>query len=225
MTRCQSEMNFPSPGLGWTAPVPVRCQIETPRMVIRPYRLNEAHQINSIINANRDTLLPWMPWARSQHAEVAGTAKYIAEQILAQSAGHAFASIGVGIFERENGEFLGGTGVHDVRTDTASCETGYWIRGDRCGQGLATEACRHLISWALTDQSAGGLGLRRVRIFCSAANAASRRIPEKLGLRQEVHQRDDYYIEGLGPTDRLGWGVMADEWDTARHALLSPAGG
>ena len=225
MTRSQSEINFPAHGLGWTAPVPVRCQIETPRLVIRPYRLDEARRVNSIINATRDTLLPWMPWARSQHAEVAGTAKYIAEHLLAQNAGPTFASIGVGIFERGSGEFLGGTGVHDVRTDTASCETGYWIRGDWCGQGYATEACRHVISWAFLDQSAGGLGLRRVRIYCSAANAASRRIPEKLGLRQEVCQREDYYVESVGLTDRLGWGVMAHEWDTARHAMISHGAG
>jgi RimJ/RimL family protein N-acetyltransferase len=223
MTRCQSETNFPAFGLGWSAPQPVRCRLETPRLTVRAYRLDDAETVFRTVNDHRDHLLPWMPWARG-HRQTADTVKYIAEQIIATTAGPLFSNIGVGIFERATGDFLGGTGVHDVRPDTASCETGYWIRADRCGEGFAAEACRHILSWAVSDQSAGGLGLRRVRIYCSSANAASRRIPEKLGLRQEVHQREDYYVESLGPTDRLGWGVMAHEWDTARHTVLTAGG-
>lgn len=207
-------------GLGWTAPDLVRCHLETPRLLVRAYRLEDAEAVFAAVNASREHLLPWMPWSRG-HRQLADTVKYIAEQIIAQSAGPGFTNIGVGVFDRTSGEFLGGTGVHDVRPETASCETGYWMRADRCGQGFATEACARVISWAMQDQSAGGLGLRRVRLFCSSANAASRRVPEKLGLRQEVCQREEYYAEGLGPTDRLGWGVMAGEWDSAEHRSIT----
>jgi RimJ/RimL family protein N-acetyltransferase len=224
MTRCQSEANFPAFGLGWSAPDLVRCHLETPRLTVRAYQLEDAGAVFRVVNDHREHLLPWMPWARG-HRQIADTVKYIAEQIIATTAGPLFTGIGVGIFERASGEFLGGTGVHDVRPDTASCETGYWIRGDRCGQGFAAEACRHVVSWALSDPSAGGLGLRRVRIYCSSANAASRRIPEKLGLRQEVCQREDYYVEGLGPTDRMGWGVMGREWDCQHHRLCASGHG
>ncbi len=206
-------------GLGWTASVPIPCELRSARLTVRLCRLDEAEMCWTVLNASRDHLLPWMPWARTEHREVAGTARYLAEQILARTSGTGFNKIGLGIFESDTGEFVGGTGVHDVRSDTASCETGYWIRHDRIGRGYATEACARVLSWALSDQAAGGLGLRRVRIFCSSANAASRRIPEKLGLRQEVCQREDYYVEGLGPTDRLGWGVMAREWDCQHHRL------
>ena len=61
------------------------------------------------------------------------------------------------------------------------------------------------------------MGLRHVRIYCSAANAPSRRVIEKLGVRQEVHQREDFFVPGVGVTDRLGWGVMTEEWDCRRH--------
>lgn len=221
MTRCASELNFPAVGLGWSAPEPVRCALETERLLIRSYRLEDAEPVFRVINDSRDHLLPWMPWARG-HQQIADTVKYIAEQIISLTAGPRFTNIGVGIFEKSTGDFLGGTGVHDVRTDTASCETGYWLRADRCGSGYATEACARIISWAFAGQHTGGLGLRRMRIYCSGANAASARVPVKLGLRQEVHQREDYYLETLGPTDRLGWGVMASEWDHARHRALNP---
>lgn len=219
MTHCASENAFPAPGLNWTPPDPIPCELTTDRLTIRPARLDEAETLNHIIRAARDHLLPWMPWARSQHDQVAGTAKYIAEQQLALKAGTAFSALGLSVFETDSGELVGGTGIHDVRRDTASCETGYWIRPDRHARGYATEACARVLSWALGDLKHGGLGLRRVRIYCSGANAASQRVPVKLGLHKEVHQRDDYYLEGLGPTDRLGWGVMAREWDCARHRL------
>jgi RimJ/RimL family protein N-acetyltransferase len=220
MTRCQSNLNFPASGLAWTAPNPLRCELATARVVVRPYRLDDAEAVFRVINDSREHLLPWMPWARG-HRQPAETAKYVAEQIIALTAGPAFNAIGLGVFDKATGDFLGGTGVHDVRPDTASCETGYWVRPDRCGRGLATEACALAISWALTDQSLGGLGLRRVRVYCSSANLPSRRIPEKLGLTAEVHQREDYYVEGLGPTDRLGWGVMTREWDTRAHRAIA----
>ncbi len=132
-----------------------------------------------------------------------------------------FKEVGTAIFDKKTNRFLGGSGIHDVRSDTASCETGYWIRKDATGQGYATEACARTISWALTPQSAGGLGLHRVRIYCSDANAPSIKTVEKLNITKEVHQRKDYCIDTLGPTDRLGWGVMADEWDCENHRALS----
>lgn len=222
MADRRNEPDFSLHGIGWTTPSPtppIQCHLETPRLLVRSYRLDDAAAVFDAINASRDHLRPWMPWANA-HRQEADTVKYIAEQVIAMSAGPLFTGVGVGIFDRFTGEFLGGTGVHDVRAETASCETGYWIRADRCGLGYATEACRHILSWVFTDQCAGGLGLRRVRIFCSSANTASRRIPEKLGLHQEVHQREDIHVEYLGPTDRLGWGVMAREWDTRTHRVI-----
>jgi RimJ/RimL family protein N-acetyltransferase len=211
-------------GLGWTAPDPVECRLETERLLIRAYVLEDAPAVYEAVRASMDHLLPWMAWAPG-HTSLAFTARYVADQVLAQRAGPRFESIGVGIFERDTGAFVGGTGVHDVRADTASCETGYWLRHDRVGRGYATEACGRVISWALADRASGGLGLRRVRVFCSAANVASSRIPERLGLTPEVRQRDEVYVPGIGPTDRLGWGVLAGEWDTERHVAVRPAGG
>ncbi len=219
MTRCASELAFPSRGLAWRAPDPISVALETERLTIRSYRLEDAPEVFRVIADSREHLLPWMPWA-SGHTSVEFTSKYLAEQMLARGSGPAFTGIGIGIFEKDGGAFVGGTGVHDARADTASCETGYWIRHDRVGRGYATEACGRVLSWALGDQDAGGLGLRRVRVYCSSGNLASARVPEKLGLTPEVRQRDDYYIEGIGPTDRLGWGVMANEWDTTRHSII-----
>lgn len=223
MTRCRSENLFPADGLGWTAPDPLLCHLESERLIIRGYQLSDAQAVFDAINDSRDGhLLPWMPWCKVNHHTIESTTKYICEQMLATGNPSTFNNVGTGIFCKESGRFLGGSGIHDVRKDTASCETGYWIRRDAIGNGYALEACARTISWALDTQSNDGLGLQRVRLYCSASNVHSNRLIEKLGITAEVRQRNDYFIETIGTTDRLGWGVLADEWDCQKHCAINP---
>ena len=223
MNQTAMGMNKPEAGLGWTPPEPIVCRLETPRLLIRSYTLGDAPALFGVVRDSLGHLLPWMTWAPG-HTSLEFTTRYVTEQILAAADPDTFDNVGVGIFEKETGELVGGIGVHDVRRRTASCETGYWLRHDRVGRGYATEACARVLSWALSDQAAGGLGLRRVRIFCSAANIASGRIPERLGLTLESRQREEVYVEGFGLTDRLGWGVMNWEWDCVGHRRASSRG-
>ncbi len=229
MTRCASENLFPADGLGWTPPEPLECHLESDRLIVRAYQLSDTQQVFNAINESREGhLLPWMPWCKDNHRTLESTTKYICEQVLALANPATFNNVGTAIFCKDTGRFLGGSGIHDVRRDTASCETGYWIRKSAIGHGYAREACARTISWALAPKANNGLGLQRVRIYCSAQNEPSKRLIKQLKIRQEVHQRNDYYIESLGVTDRLGWGVMADEWDCETHCSLtdsSPASG
>ena len=218
MTHCHSETDT---GLGesWKAPRPVSVNIQTPRLTLRPFELAEAQALFDAISADRSTLAPWVPWAARDHHALHQTVLYIAKQLEALRDPDSAKGLGLGVFDRVTGELLGGHGFHDVRSDTASCEVGYWMRSTRRGQGITTEATAHLLSWLFTRQARGGMGLKRVRIYCSAENAASSKVPTKLGLVEEVRQRRDYFVEGFGPTDRLGWGVLADEWDCDAHTM------
>ncbi len=223
MTHCNSENLFPVEGLGWTAPDPLICNLESERLIIRSYQLGDAQEVFDAINDSRDWhLLPWMPWCKDNHRTLESTTKYICEQNLAMANRATFNNVGTGIFCKDTGRFLGGSGVHDIRKDTASCETGYWIRRDAIGNGYAREACARTLSWALASHAKGGLGLQRVRIYCSGNNVHSCKLVEQLGITAEVRQRNDYYIETIGATDRLGWGVMANEWECEKHCAVNP---
>lgn len=216
MARCDSENKYPKEGLGWRPPDLTQIRFETDRLVIRAYELSDVPEVHAAVKACRDRLHPWMAWAKHDHRDEVETTQYIVKQIMNARKPETWDNVGLGIFLKEGGAFIGATGVHDVRRDTASCETGYWIHVDHQGQGYATEACRACISWALTPQTVGGLGLRRVRIFCSKENAASVRVIEKLGVRKELEMPEDYWVEGIGLTTRMGWGVLASEWDDSR---------
>ena len=219
MTRCFREPEAPGEGHAWKEPDPLDLCVETPRLLIRPYELDDAPGLFDAVNAGRDALLPWLPWARTEHREMASTLNFISGQVLRLRKPLPPEGVALGVFDKASGELLGGSGFHDLRRDTASVEIGYWVRADRHNQGVCTEATAHWISRLLSPQGSGGLGLKRIRVYCSAENKASARVPEKLGLRAEVMQRADYYVPHHGVTDRLGWGVLADEWDCAYHRM------
>jgi RimJ/RimL family protein N-acetyltransferase len=83
------------------------------------------------------------------------------------------------------GELLGGCGLHR-RIAPDGLELGYWARGDRTGQGVATDAARALVQAAFSVD-----GITHVEIHHDAANAASRRIPEKVGFTCIGERPDD----------------------------------
>jgi RimJ/RimL family protein N-acetyltransferase len=204
-------------GLDWAAPDPLEIRVPTPRLLIRAYELDDAPMLYETVKACRADLLPWMAWARATHRELAETTQWVSTQVLSQHEPASIRQLAVGIFEQQTGMLIGGTGFHEARRETASCETGYWVHPGHRGQGYCTEAMKHMLSFLLRDQQRGGMGFHRVRIFCSSETAASQRIPTKLGLQQEVHQRGEEFVAGLGVSDRLGWGVLAGEWDDVNH--------
>jgi len=224
MTRCASEELYPAEGLAWSAPDPVPVPIETPRLVLRPYDPADAEALHRVVDGCRGSLLPWLPWAKEDHRDPDRSLQFIMNNRIHLRDPATLGHVVLGVFDRASGELLGGHGVHDIRRDTASCETGYWLAPHARGKGLITEATAHVLSWCLRPRAERGLGLERVRIYCSSANAASSRVPERLGLTPEVRQRQDYYVQGVGLTDRLGWGVLADEWDGAAHAMRAQTG-
>ncbi|MCA9302612.1 MAG: GNAT family N-acetyltransferase [Phycisphaerales bacterium] len=225
MTRCNHENTSPATGIGWTPPEKLTCHLETPRLIVRAYTIDDAQSVFEAVNDSRDEhLLPWMShWAETGHRTIEFSTKYVCDQALALQNPASFNNVGTGIFEKSTGRFVGGSGVHDIRRDTASCETGYWIRRDAIGHGYALEACAHTITWALQTQDRGGLGLNRVRIYCAGDNIHSANLIAKLGITPEVMQRADYFIPTIGLTDRLGWGVLASEWDCDHHRPFIPA--
>ncbi|MEU2199933.1 GNAT family protein [Isoptericola sp. NPDC019482] len=84
---------------------------------------------------------------------------------------------------------------------------GYLVDPAYAGRGIATALAGALLDVAFTD-----LGLHRVTAGCFAANDASWRVMEKLGMRREQHGVRDSWHDELGWVDGYTYGVLADEW-------------
>ena len=78
-------------------------------------------------------------------------------------------------------------------------------------RGYATEAVAELLRICFDD-----LGLRRVSADCFAANTASTRLMERVGLRREIHSVRDALHHSGEWMDGLGYALLAEEWRAGR---------
>jgi RimJ/RimL family protein N-acetyltransferase len=90
-------------------------------------------------------------------------------------------------------------------------ELGWCLSPEHVGHGYATEAVAEIIRISFEE-----LGLHRVTANCFAANEASWRLMERLGMRREQHTvRESLHRSGVWH-DGFGYALLAEEWaDTA----------
>lgn len=86
-------------------------------------------------------------------------------------------------------------------------ELGWVLHPDHAGHGYATEAVRELIRLCFED-----LGLRRVTANCFAANDASWRLMERVGMRRELYTVGESLHRSGEWLDGMGYALLADEW-------------
>jgi RimJ/RimL family protein N-acetyltransferase len=91
-------------------------------------------------------------------------------------------------------------------------ELGWSLRPEESGKGYATEAVEAALRVCFDE-----LGLRRVTASCFAANTASYRLMERVGMRREGHTVKDVLHPSGQWMDGYGYALLADEW-RRRHA-------
>ena len=87
-------------------------------------------------------------------------------------------------------------------------EIGYIFNPDFHGLGYATEAAGVLLQLGF-----GGAGLHRIYARCSAANAPSWKVMERLGMRREAHFREHLLVKGTWD-EELYYALLEREWRT-----------
>jgi RimJ/RimL family protein N-acetyltransferase len=90
-------------------------------------------------------------------------------------------------------------------------EIGWCVDPAYAGQGYATEGAADLLRMCFD-----GLELRRVTAGAFAANTASIRVMEKIGMTIEGRGRQDSLHRELGWVDGISAAVLADDWRAAQ---------
>ena len=85
-------------------------------------------------------------------------------------------------------------------------EIGYIFHPAHHGQGYATEVGRKLLELGFS-----GAGLHRIYARCAAANTASWRVMERLGMRREAHFREHIFLKGTWDEEFV-YAMLEDEW-------------
>jgi RimJ/RimL family protein N-acetyltransferase len=178
-------------------------RIETPRLVIRCWRPEDAALLGAAIEASLEHLRPWMPWARDEPRGLTAQTALLRRFRREFDEGKDFV---YGILDPGETEVLGGTGLHP-RVGKDALEIGYWIRVGHTNRGLATEAAA-----ALTRVAFEVSGTRRVEIHCDPANAPSAAVAAKLGFTHAATRQEGGGSAGEGPRDVMIWLLSAEDY-------------
>jgi ribosomal-protein-serine acetyltransferase len=160
--------------------IPLFDELRGERVIVRPYREEDAMAMQQAIEESREHLRPWMPFAdQSLDESRAWINSSRARWILRQS-------MNCGIFEASTSRFLGGIGLLVHSWEIPSFEIGYWLRKSVEGQGYMSEAVR-----LLTDFALDSLKAKRVEIQCDERNTHSANVARRLGYIQEGRLRNE----------------------------------
>lgn len=189
-------------------PMPIR----TPRLMIRNVLPGDGAAMHEIKVESFDELSKWMEWTKLGVGTVDDAEKVIRENhakyILREDMMMAAFTY--------DGRLIAMCGLHRFDWEFRSFEIGYYVRSSDHNKGYATELAN-----ALTRFAFGALEARRVIICAATANAASRRVIEKLGFELESLVKADallpdgtvtghanyvrYDTNGL-PNENVTWG-------------------
>ena len=161
--------------------VPLFEELRGERVVIRPYRHEDAEALREAVVESRDHLRPWMPWADT-HQSIEETREWLGRAIEKSMLREELI---LGMWHIATGCYLGGTGLHPRNWEIPSFEVGYWLRKSGEGHGYVTEAVQLLVYFALMELQA-----QRVEIRCDERNTRSAAVARRLGFKQEALLRN-----------------------------------
>jgi len=161
-------------------------RIETDNLVLRMPRRGDGPTVNAAVQASLDELGPWLPWAGAGlgvDESEANCRRQHAKFLLRED----FVFL---IFERgadgQEGELLGGTGLHRIDWSLRRFEIGYWRKTGCEGRGIITESTRAMARLAFDS-----LGARRVELRMDDNNERSWKVAERAGFTLEALLRFD----------------------------------
>ena len=185
------------------------------RIMLRPLVPSDFAEWHEVRSRNEQWLVPWEPKRPATAADPTRDRSAFDSRCSARererTADHAY-PFGVFVDQR----FAGEVNVNNVTRGALQSGTiGYWIDEARAGHGYIAEAVVVVARYAFEE-----LHLHRLEICIVPRNTNSRRVMEKLQLREEgVAQR---FLEINGTwEDHVRYAITVEEWADRRDELMA----
>lgn len=185
-------------------------RIHTERLVIRCWEPKDAPLLKHAVDCSIEHLSPWLPWARHEPQTLEEKIELLRGFRGRYDLNQDFV---LGIFDKDESQVLGGTGFHP-RHGQNEQELGYWVRADRAGEGIITEAVAALLHVGFAIE-----GFARLEIRCEPKNLASAAIPRKLGFTHEGTLRKKNLAGMENLRDTMVWGLLREEYRAGDIAI------
>ncbi|CAJ36208.1 GNAT family N-acetyltransferase [Methanocella arvoryzae] len=179
-----------------------QCRIDA-ETELRLVEEQDVQEIFELIDSSREHLRPWLPWVdlTTTSEDTAGFIRRSLEQHEKNEA------IILALMYR--GKIAGIVSLVTIDWENEKAEMGYWIGTQYRGKGLATRACRALVTTAFED-----LGLHRVEIRVATENGRSRAIAGRPGFTQDGVLREAILLYGRYH-DMVVYSMLKAEWPAA----------
>jgi RimJ/RimL family protein N-acetyltransferase len=155
--------------------------LRSARLLLRPWRAEDAPSLSPILEANQAHLSPWIPPHVWRPAPIPALVERLAGFAAAFADDREWR---YGLFGLDDSRLLGEVALFPRAAsgrvpfaEADHVEIGYWLRADATGAGLATEAAQAALGIA-----AALPGLSHVEIRCDPRNVPSAAVPRRLGF-------------------------------------------
>jgi ribosomal-protein-alanine N-acetyltransferase len=184
------------------------------RVVLRPLVPQDFNAWSEVRRRNGEWLTQWEPLRLPHHPDPETNREVFAARCGSRDrerlAGSQYA---FGIFV--DGTFAGELNLNNiVRGAMQSATIGYWIDRARAGRSLMSESIVVLMQFAFEE-----LNLHRLEICIIPRNSNSRRVVEKLDLREEGTAQRFLEINGAWE-DHVRFGFTIEEWNDRGERLV-----
>jgi len=185
-----------------------------PRVVLRPLEPADGDAWREVRWRNREWLEPWEPLPEPGSPDLMrDAAAFRARCASAARQRHLDTAHPLAIFLHD-GTLAGEINLSGIqRGPFQSAHVGYWIDQAHAGRGLVPEALVLVLRLAFEE-----LKLHRVEVAIVPRNKASRRVVEKLALREEGIAQDYLQIRGVWE-DHVRYAITVTEWMSRRPEL------
>lgn len=181
-------------------------ELDGRRVRLRPLNSDDFAQWQEVRRRCNDWLTRWEPAPSPGAPDVVEDPRAFAARCGARERERQLGTgYGFGIFV--DGRFAGEINVSSVqRGAMQSCTVGYWVDEAQAGHGYVPEALVAVLRFAFEE-----LRLHRVEIGIIPRNHASRRVVDKLGIREEGVAQRFLQINGVWE-DHIRYGMTVEEW-------------
>lgn len=172
----------------------------TDEIILRNYREEDAPELFTTVDANRQHLRQWLIW-------VDGTLKeeHSLEYIrVARQEQYDQLSIAFGIFKKD--KLIGGMGMHQWDQRLRKAQLGYWLVKDEEGKGIINKSAMVLIRYLFEH-----LQLNKIELHHLLGNIRSAAVARRLNFTVEGIWRDSFLMNGR-LNDLVVNGLLRREW-------------
>ncbi|MEM7141796.1 MAG: GNAT family protein [Actinomycetota bacterium] len=185
------------------------------RVLLRPLDASDFTKWQEVRRRNAEWLTKWEPQRLPGSPDVVEDSQAFSVRCSARQRERQLGTgYGFGIFV--DGVFGGEINLNSLqRGPFQSCYVGYWIDEALAGNSYTPEAFVVVARFAFEE-----LHLHRIQAAIVPRNTASRRVAEKLKLRDEGTAERYLEINGVWE-DHIRFAMTAEEWDERRDDLLA----